>query len=450
MISAISTQLHNRLSSIARMRGALALAALAVLLGAVAWSAYQLMPRHYALRITGGAITSNRHFLAKGLQREAATNGVTLELHPTAGSEEALALVASGQLDLAFIQGGLDLPNPNVVHVATVSPELLHLLARPGITDLSGLRGKRVNLGSRKGGTRVIAKQLLSYAGLREDIDYVESNMSTEELLSLRTDRLPEVLAITSFAPSDVVEYLVRRHGYTMLEVPFPAAFAQRYDWAADSRVLAYTYQVAPAVPPRDIRTIGVNLCLVANRQVDRRAIVKVLESLFSARLGARLKLHLDEEKILASASYPPAEGTRLFMERNRPLLSGAALDKFKAALGLLVSLVSSALVVFKWFKPAPPSADAPTDGDLAFIGYLEQLADLEAIAGDRLAQGTLQAHEMDDLDAKLAALKLAAMGGVGKSPLNDKQLPHSLLLALADARARLDSMRIKQSLHTS
>ncbi len=450
MIAELSKQVHHRLSMVARMRGTLALLVLTVLLGVVAWSAYQLMPRHYTLRITGGAMTSNRHFLAKGLQREAATNGVTLELRPTAGSEEALALVASGQLDLAFIQGGLDLPNPDVVHVATVSPELLHLLARPDITDLSSLRGKRVNLGSKKGGTRYITKQLLSYAGLREDIDYVESNLSTEELLSLRTERLPEVLAITSFAPSDVVEYLVERHGYTMLEVPFPAAFAQRYDWATDSRVLAYTYQVAPAVPPRDIRTIGVNLRLVANRKVDRRAIVKVLESLYSARLGARLKLHLDENNILASASYPPAEGTRLFMERNRPLFSGGMLDKFKAGLGLVVSLVSSVLVVFKWFKPAEPSADAPTDGDLALIAYLAQLADLETMVGDRLAQGNLGVHEMDDLDARLSALKSAAMGEVGKSPLNDKQLPHSLLLALADTRARLDSVRINQSMHTT
>ena len=437
----MTSAILQRLSHLSPRRRLLLGAALAALLAAVLWSSWQLMPRHYTLRITGGAITGNRHFLAKGLQHEAADNGVTLNVRPTEGSDEALALVDAGKLDLAFVQGGLDLPYEDVVHVASVSAELLHVLVRPDITSLAALRGQRINLGSKKGGTRVIARQLLHFAGLREDVDYVESNLSTEELLTLSTERLPAALVIISLPPSEIVNDLVRRHGYTLLEVDYPAAFAQRYEWASEGRVLAYTYQVAPAVPPRDLKTIGVNLRLVANRQADPRAVVKVLESLFSAGLQARVKLHLDEADILASASYPPSEGTRRFMDRNRPLFSSAILDKLKAALGLIVSLVSTGLVIFKWFKSAPAEKPAAVT-DSACLAYLDELAALETRYGQRLAKGVLAAPELDELDASLSALKTAAIGDVGKANPHDRQLLHSLFVALADSRARLDSAR--------
>ena len=347
-----------------RLAGA---ALLLMLACGAAWSLAQLVPRSVVLTISGTDITSNRHYLAKALQEATAAGGITLALHPVAGSQEALAQVAAGKLDLAFVHGGLDLPSQDVVHVATVTSELLHFLARPGIDDIAALRGHRVNLNGRKGGTRLIARQVLAFAGLREGIDYVESNIPTEDLLTLRGDRLPDAIVVTSFAPSDVVDYLVRRHGYRLLEVPFAAAFALRHDWAAEAEVGALMYGAAPPVPPRTLKTVGVRLSLVANRGVDADAIARLLDTLYGATLEARLKMHLDEGQILAGSAYPPAAGTRQFIDRNKPLFSRELLDKLKAATGLVVSLYSGLLVVLKWFRQVPlglaaRAADAPAE----------------------------------------------------------------------------------------
>lgn len=435
----MTASLVQRLAHLSRVRRLLLGCAVAALLGAMLWSSWNLMPRSYTLRISGGPITGSRHFLARSLQDEAAAKGVRLDLRPSDGSEEALALVDAGQLDLALVQGGLDLPHANVVHVASVSAELLHVLVRPDIGSLAALRGQRVNLGSKKGGTRVIARQLLHFAGLSADIDYVESNLSTEELLTLNTERLPAALVITALAPSDTVGDLVRRHGYVLLDIAYPAAFAQRHAWASEGRVLAYTYQVAPAVPPRDLRTIGVNLRLVAHRRVDPRAVAKLLEILFGPGLQARTTLQLDEANILASATYPPSAGTRQFMERHRPLLSGGLLEQAKAALALIVSLVSSSLVIVKWLRWSPK---VPSNDDHVFLGFLSELAALETQYGVPLVQGALSAPELALLDARLSSLKAAAIQALGKTSLQDRQLPHSLFVALADSRARLDSAR--------
>lgn len=341
----------------ARLLGGAALLALAAL---AAFSVAELVPRTHALRISGTDITSNRHFLARALQDAAREHGVELALHPTAGSQEALAMVDAGRLDLALVQGGLDLPQRDVVLVATVTAEPLHFLVRPGIDTIDGLRGRRVNLNTRSGGTRLVARQVLAFAGLREGVDYVESNLATEELLARRGERLPEAIVLTSFAPSDVVDYLVRQQGYRLLEIPFAEAFALRHAWAVDAGIGAFMYGAAPPVPPRAIRTVGVRLSLVANRHVDAAAIVKVLEGLYGPALQARLRMRLDESEILAAAAYPPSDGTRRFIDRNKPLFARDLLDKLKAVLGLAASLWSMLLVVRKWLREGWSEAPAP------------------------------------------------------------------------------------------
>lgn len=348
---ALLVQRWRRQPRAARLWAAAALLALAAL---ALFSLAELLPRRHALTISGTDITSNRHFLARALQEAAREHGVALALRPTAGSQEALAMVAAGKLDLALVQGGLDLPSRDVVLVATVTAEPLHFLVRPGIDDIAGLRGQRINLNTRRGGTRVVAREVLAFAGLRDGVDYVESNVPTEQLLAQGGEQLPGAIVLTSFVPSDVVDHLVRHEGYRLLDIPFASSFALRHDWAVDAGIGALMYSAAPPVPPRPIRTVGVRLCLVANRGVEARAIVRVLEALYGPALRARLKMRLDEAEILAAASYPPSEGTRLFIERDRPLFARDLLDKLKAALGLAASLYSMLLVVIKWLRQVP------------------------------------------------------------------------------------------------
>jgi len=162
-----------------------------------------------------------------------------------------------------------------------------------------------------------------------------------------------------------MVDYLVRRQGYHLLEVPFSASFALRHEWAAEADIAALMYSATPPVPPRAIKPVGIKLSLVAYRRVDPAAIVKVLESLYGPAFEARLGMHLDEGAILSAAAYPAAEGTRRYMERNRPLFSRELFDKLKAAIGLAASLYSTLLVVLKWLKQVPLHLAGPIEGDM-------------------------------------------------------------------------------------
>jgi len=429
----------NRIQQNATFRKGLAICILLVFSSVAGFFIYEILPRQYAFSITGGNILSNRHYLAKVMQEEIAHNGVSFEIKPTSGSQEALEMVSQGKLDFAFIQGGLDLPYPNVVHVATVAPELLHFLVRDGINDIADLNGKRINLGTKQGGTRVIAKEVLDFSGLHEGIDYVESNISNEELLNLYPDRLPDAIVMASFAPADMADFLVKQRGYHLIEIPFPSSLALRLGWVADSKILAYMYSVDPAVPKRDIKTVGVNLHLVANKNVDARAVYKVLETLFSPDLEVRLKIKIDEANLLTSASYPLSEGTKLYLNRNNPLFSNATLDKIKALFGLMLSIGSTLLVIIKWFKGEPIEPEAAPTQDKDFIAYIEQVVGIETEFNKKRIAGTLLDSERNHFLQQLSEIKSKAVAQLSDANFTNAQLPQNLLLVIGDTRQRLE-----------
>lgn len=420
----------QRLRRSERVRNTLAGCAVLLLLGIAASFLNDAIPREYALTMTGGDILSNRHYVARQLQRVAAEHGVAVKLEPVAGTEEALLAVDQGKLDMAFIQDGLENKYLNVEHVAAIVPEQLQFLVKSDIKDIAGLRGKLVNLGSIRGGTRIVAHQVLDFSGLTAGVDYVEANLPGEALLRMRAENLPDAIVITSFAPSDIAEFLIRERGYSLLEIPFPASLALRLGWVSDSKILAYTYSVKPPVPPRDIKTVGVNMHLVANKNVDPRAIFQVLEGLYSPELAATLKLKIDESQINVPSGYPLSQGSQRFMARKNPLLSSATLDRVKAMFGLALSMASTILVVVRWFKADPPEPEKQVADDPKFFAWLQEIADIEAeqergAVPERLAQ----------LRSRLLAIKMEASACIGQGKLDNPSLATTLLTALADAR---------------
>jgi TRAP-type uncharacterized transport system substrate-binding protein len=321
-----------------------------LLLGLAAKFAYELLPRHFNLSLTGGGLLSNRHHLAKILSEEAEQQHLSIRVMPTTGSTQAMDLVDTGKLDLAFIQGGLDPNYENIRHVATISPELIHVLVKPGIESIKDIRGKTVNMGSLEGGTRIVAKQIFDLSGLKNGVDYVEKNFRERDLIEMRPERLPDVIILISYAPSDVVDVMVKKHGYDLLEMPFPPSLAIRLGWVADAKILGYMYSIVPAVPPKDIQVIGVDLHLIANKNVDPRAVAAVIETLYGPRVTNRFGQKIPESELLSPSGFPISAGTELYLSRKEPLLTEALMDKLKALFGLLMTLGSTLLVLFKWF----------------------------------------------------------------------------------------------------
>ena len=143
---------------------------------------------------------------------------------------------------------------------------------------------------------------------------------------------------------------MVKKHGYGLMEMPFPPSLAIRLGWVADANILGYMYSIVPAVPPKDIQVIGVNLHLIANKNVDPRAVAAVIETLYGPHVSNRFGQKIPESNLLLPSGFPLSSGTQLYLSRKEPLLTEALMDKLKALFGLIMTLGSTFLVVFKWF----------------------------------------------------------------------------------------------------
>ena len=343
------------------LRRGLAIALIGALLLLAGKFAYDLYPRNYELSISGGGMLTKSHQLAKVLQDEAARRNVSLTITPTAGSFEALNELNNGTLDLAFVQGGIDpVGYDDVRQVASIAPQLIQFLVKSDVKSINDIRGKTINLGEKNGGPSIVSNQILRFSGLVSEVDYVETNFSDEQLLGMKPDRLPDVIVQVSYAPSAIVDFLVQKRGYRLLEMSFPPSLALRMGWVADTKILAYMYQISPPVPATDIQVVGVNLNLLANKDVDPRAIAALLPVLYSPQVASRFSFPISEEKMLTPSGFPISDGTETYLASKQPLITAALISQIQNIFGLIMSLLSVILVVFKWFK-APEEVMAVT-----------------------------------------------------------------------------------------
>jgi TRAP-type uncharacterized transport system substrate-binding protein len=405
------------LQSDRRLRYGIGIVIVAALLAIAGSSLYGLIPRHYTLSITGGDIVTNRHYLARLLQAEAKKNDITLVVQPVPDTVTALKMVSDGQLDLAFVPGGLSTKFPNVEHVATVSPEVVHLLVKPGIQGMGDLRGHSINLGAKDSDSRDIGLTLTGFAGYVDNVDFVETNYTPEQLLALPEHKMPDAIITISSVPSYLVEYLVRDHHYDVAEIPFPESLALRHGWAADGQILAYTYQSSPPIPAKTIQTVAVNTHLLGSAKANPAALEKLLEVLYGPSLSSQLRQPLDEAKIGVSSGYPISPGMTAYLNRNQSILTMETWNKITSVFGLVMSFGGMGIVVLKWFRGPPAKA---VFHDEEFQKYLSDVAVVERGAFTMETSGRLDEAELRRMRERLGSLRATVIERYPRVTLKD------------------------------
>lgn len=413
------------------IRHALAGLVIAALLAVGLVYAYGVVPRSYTLSLTGGDVLSTRHFLAKVLREEAVGNGVNLVLRPTPNAHTALEMVSQHHLDMALVPGGVTRVYPHVQQVATLATETVHLVARPGIESVSDLKGKSINLGT----GRAISMKVLDFLGLRDGIDYVATTYSETELVSLPAHSLPDAMFVVSLVPSYVVDFMVRDQGYHLVELPFPKALTEREGWFSTTVIPAYAYGTAPAMPAKPMDSVGVDMLLVANEKTNPAAIVKVLDTLFREGVQARANVELTESGIEESTGYPVSPAAFDYINRNDSVISKKTVDRAKDLFGAAMSLATSFLLVWKWFRPKPKEPPPQPTGDARIR---ELIAELTAIEERARKRGTGPAQDLAADIERLGVIRAEVVTLSAEMKMDNEHLVETALIIVMDTRAAL------------
>jgi TRAP transporter TAXI family solute receptor len=386
----------------------------------------------YRLRVTAGDALGHRHALATILAIEAGQRHLTLELIPTSGSSEALAQVADGRLDVALVQGGLQL-HDEIRQVAVLIPEPLHILVRPNLFEpgVAGLRGKRLNLGKAGSGTRRLALETLVRAGLQQE-DFIDTDHSYTEFRDMSPDLLPDALFHVSSLPDPVAEWMIGERGYKLLPVPFAEAMAIRNRSLQEFVIPAYTYGVDPPIPAQPVPTVAPWMSIVARRDVPDRAIIRLLESVFDGDFSLHAQLQgLVVEQVVRRREFTLHPGTTTYLNRNQPVITGDFIEGVENLRSFIVSGLVALFLAWRWYR---------NRASVSFERYFDQVTRIEQDILESGAANELNADNSRQIEQRLSRIKGEALEQFSSGRLKGDELLSSFLMHVSDVRNCLRS----------
>ena len=382
---------------------------------------------------------------------------LAIELQAMAGSEEALEALESRRIDVALVQGGLDMVNHrDLRQVAVLHVEPLHLLVKEQIEravarNFAWLRGKVVNLGERGSGTYSLATEVMAFSGLRAKIDYTESTRSYADL-EQETDesQLPDAVFSVSTLPSPIARHLVTKHHYRLVSLPFHEAFALGaldHDSAPpyspgetvslinrrcvyDAMIPAFAYEIEPGVPPEAIHTLGTRLLLVARKDMAATTIRRLLEVVFNSSFSQVLQPPLDAKLLDAPPELPWHDGTTEYVRRNSPMIAGDVIDLVEKEVSILGVLAGGLFCLTQWARRRYRWRRARS-----FEAYILQVAEVERRALALSRAPTLDLAALLQLQEDLARIKGEALEQFAEGKLGGEDLMSGFLAHASDAR---------------
>jgi TRAP-type uncharacterized transport system substrate-binding protein len=421
-------------------------------------------PKKYRLRVTAGNALGMRHQLALRLQGDVGRRNLALELVPSLGSEQALDLVNRREVDMALVQGALTpVGRPHVREVAALHVEPMHFLVKKELyqevsTSITSLRGKTVDLEEVGSGTHSLATAILDFVGLKpRDQDpiggYVPLSLDRKQLFAQQdTARLPDAVFLISSLPSSTSNYLVTRHGYRLVALPFAEAFALRSliekagensQKSAQDRIVmgriqavtipAFTYGVEPAVPEQPLPTLGTRLLIVAHVDVPPRAMMELVEAAYGAEFGQIVRPPLDPKLMDLPPEFPWHSGAVLYQQRNAPLLLGEAMDSAHKGFAIFAAAASGLFVLWQWTKQR-----GQLGRNRGFNKYIAEVAQIEGRVMEAEQGGAISFTDLLALRDQMNRLKTQALDEFARGELTGNELLSGFLVHVNDVRNNL------------
>lgn len=407
-----------------------------ILVGVWSWSSAPTS-KTYHVSISGGIQRRNRQKVAEYLRGHGQRDwDLEVEIHPTAGTVEAITMLQSGQLDLALVNGLLRFPDAKRIRqVATVTNESLHLLIKNELSDqvakdYSRLAGVSFNLGPVESETALMFGALLKFLRLRPGEDVTVTRYTLEDLME-KVDELkaadpeaadelrqglPDVIAIYSTIPSDFVENLVDTADYNLVPVHFARAFAQipvdEEDLDRDhvdqiralpTEIPAYSYGGANPTPESDCPTLAAPMILVARDDVPNEVVTRLLRAIHS---GAIARLYQPPPLGKTAPAYPWHEAAITYRDKDKPLVRADIAQLLRQILTGLGPLVGGCLALYGYYRWRQL---------LRFLEYFRQLQQYDLAAKGLGELGNLPQDQLERtrqleevLESRVSAIAIA------------------------------------------
>jgi hypothetical protein len=244
-----------------------------ICLTAVAWVIQSSPPR--TITLTCGPEGSSFHRWAVAYQQSLANHGVTLEILTSGGSLENLQRLQSDDthVDLGFAPGGLvkEAYVKDLVSLGSLAYQPLWVYYRSPVpfTRLSELTDKRIAVGSKGSGARILALRLLQANGItRANATFVDLDAGAAAA-ALLDGKIDAIFLMGDSAPSATLRSLMRTPNIQLFNFSQADAYVRRLSYLNKIVLAQGVIDFGKNLPAQDVALLGPTVELVARKGLN-------------------------------------------------------------------------------------------------------------------------------------------------------------------------------------
>ena len=291
-----------------------------------------------------------------------ARSGITLEVRHTAGARENIELLSDPKsgVALAFVQGGIGDPfgAPDLRSVASLFYEPVWVLARGAAAArrLTALKGRRIAIGVKGSGTRVLAKTLLTATDIDDENATLLSLGGEAAAAALADGRVDAAFFVSAVLPARL-RALIKRPDIHLLDFAQADAYQRRYQYLSKINLPQGVLDLSANLPATDMTLVAPTGALVVRNDLHP-ALIDLL-------LGAAIEIHRSGNLTTPFGLFPSPKFVDfpLDSDAERFLESGPTFLRrmlpFGAAIlveRLVIMLLPLLTLMIPLFKIAPPA----------------------------------------------------------------------------------------------
>lgn len=219
--------------------------------------------------------------------------GANASAQSTGASVANVNMLQDGSVEMAFIQNDIayyaangtemfkDKKVEGLQGIATLYPETIQIvtLAKTGIKDVAGLKGKRVAVGAAGSGTEANARQILGAYGITYN-DITVQYLSFAEAANNLKDGNVDAAFVTAGFPTAAIQDIAAQHDVVLLPVPEDVAdkLIQQYPFYTKVTIPAGTYPKQDA----DVKAVAVRAMLAVTDKMDEQLAYDITKAIYT------------------------------------------------------------------------------------------------------------------------------------------------------------------------
>ena len=248
-----------------------------------------------SVRLATGQENSAYEEFGKKYAAALAKHGVKVTLVPSAGSGENLKRLKAGEVDIAFVQSGSTneeaAEREGLTSLGSLFVEPLWLFLRetkgkPPITQLTQLKGLKINFGPKGAGAPRLLRQVLELNGIEKgEVERfsLANTPATVELLEGRIDGL----VFTSAPEAPLIQMLLQTPGIKLFNFTQAEAYARKLPFLSHVVLPQGIVDLGRDIPAEDFNLIAPTATLVARDDLHPALVDLFVQAASAIHSGA-------------------------------------------------------------------------------------------------------------------------------------------------------------------